>query len=112
MEEKKNEEKKTFLSKVPGFRSGKLWKKILASIGYAFITLIVIGIISGDDAQQVQTQDPIPQEQHQTSSVNENHDVSEINYTYKVSENAYGWSEAFTVFGGVNPALMQAVDSQ
>lgn len=37
------------MSKIPGFRSGKVWKKIIASIGYIFIALIAIGIIFGDD---------------------------------------------------------------
>lgn len=38
--------KKSFISKVPGFRSGKWWKKIIASIGYFFLLLIIIGALS------------------------------------------------------------------
>ena len=30
-------------SKIPGFRSGKKWKKVIASIGYVFIVLAIIG---------------------------------------------------------------------
>ena len=37
------------MSKIPGFRSGKAWKKIVATIGYLIIALIVIGIALGDD---------------------------------------------------------------
>ncbi len=37
--------KKPFISKIPGFRSGKWWKKIIASIGYFFILLIIIGAL-------------------------------------------------------------------
>jgi len=32
-------------SKIPGFRSGKTWKKVVAVIGYVFIGLILLGII-------------------------------------------------------------------
>lgn len=32
---------KSFLQKVPGFRSGKLWKKILAGWVYAFVVMVV-----------------------------------------------------------------------
>ncbi|MEW5954021.1 MAG: hypothetical protein AB1815_09895 [Bacillota bacterium] len=38
-------------SKVPGFRSGKAWKKVVAVIGYIFIGLFLIGIfIPTDDS--------------------------------------------------------------
>jgi len=37
------------MSKIPGFRSGKVWKKIIATVGYIFIALIAIGMIFGDD---------------------------------------------------------------
>jgi len=33
--------KKAFLRKIPGFRSNKLWKKIIASIFYLFITICI-----------------------------------------------------------------------
>lgn len=35
------------MSKIPGFRSGKLWKKVVASIGYFFILMIIITIARG-----------------------------------------------------------------
>jgi len=38
-----DEQKKSFIQKVPGFRSGKWWKKFVASIGYLLILLIIIG---------------------------------------------------------------------
>ncbi|HBV85743.1 MAG TPA: hypothetical protein DEF42_03590 [Desulfosporosinus sp.] len=37
------------MSKIPGFRSGKIWKKIIATVGYIFIALIAIGMIFGDE---------------------------------------------------------------
>jgi len=42
------EERKSLMRKIPGFRSGKIWKKVIAVIGYCFIALIAIGIFSGD----------------------------------------------------------------
>lgn len=35
------------MSKIPGFRSGKTWKKVVATIGYLFIVLVVYGAVSG-----------------------------------------------------------------
>ena len=35
------------MSKIPGFRSGKAWKKVIATIGYLFIVLIVYGMTKG-----------------------------------------------------------------
>lgn len=37
------------MSKIPGFRSGKVWKKLIATVGYIFIALIAIGMIFGDN---------------------------------------------------------------
>lgn len=37
------------MSKIPGFRSGKAWKKLIATIGYLIIALIVVGIFSDKD---------------------------------------------------------------
>jgi len=37
--------KKPFLQKVPGFRSGKWWKKTIAVVGYLFILLIIIAMM-------------------------------------------------------------------
>ena len=34
-----------FYRKIPGFRSGKKWKSIIAIIGYAFIGLFILGLI-------------------------------------------------------------------
>lgn len=36
-------------SKIPGFRSGKMWKKIIASIFYLCVLLTVIGIFAGEE---------------------------------------------------------------
>ena len=44
--ENQSEEKK---SKIPGFRSGKLWKKIIAIGGYFFIGLFVLAMILPSD---------------------------------------------------------------
>ncbi len=38
------------MSKIPGFRSGKKWKKIVAVIGYVFIFLIIINAVNDKDA--------------------------------------------------------------
>ena len=37
--------KNSFFKKIPGFRSNKWWKKIIACVGYFFIFLIILGII-------------------------------------------------------------------
>jgi hypothetical protein len=37
------------MSKIPGFRSGKTWKKVIAIVGYLFIALILWAGISGDN---------------------------------------------------------------
>lgn len=39
-------EKRRPLSRIPGFRSGVLWKKVLASIFYVFILLVIIALLS------------------------------------------------------------------
>ena len=39
------------MSKVPGFRSGTKWKKVVAVIGYLFIFSVVYGMFSGDDVK-------------------------------------------------------------
>lgn len=41
------EPKKSFLRKIPGFRSGKPWKIVIASVGYLIILFVVIGIFTG-----------------------------------------------------------------
>ena len=33
--------------KIPGFRSGKMWKKILATFGYSMILLTVVSVANG-----------------------------------------------------------------
>ncbi|MDD5416467.1 MAG: hypothetical protein PHU12_00660 [Candidatus Aenigmarchaeota archaeon] len=40
------DDKKSIFKKIPGFRSGKLWKKILASIFYFFMFLIILALIT------------------------------------------------------------------
>lgn len=37
--------KKSFLQRIPGFRSGKWWKKVIASIFYGIILLFIIGLM-------------------------------------------------------------------
>ena len=36
------------MSKIPGFRSGKKWKKIIATVAYLFIAFVVYAIAAGD----------------------------------------------------------------
>ena len=63
------------MSKIPGFRSGKRWKKVLSSIVYALITLIIISVATNSgnkgtsppinvpikpDTVKVQTTQPAP----------------------------------------------------
>jgi hypothetical protein len=58
---------KSFIRKIPGFRSGTWWKMILAVLGYGFIILVLLGIIMGSPespspsipATRTQTQSPI-----------------------------------------------------
>lgn len=59
--EKEKEEKRSFLNKVPGFRSGKTWKKVVASVGYLFIAFTLLGLVVGEDTSQ--TTPPSVQEQ-------------------------------------------------
>ena len=40
------------MSKIPGFRSGAKWKKVVATIGYLFIFSAVYGMFNGDDAKK------------------------------------------------------------
>lgn len=61
-----NQEKRSFLQKVPGFRSGKLWKKVIASWFYAFVLMvIVIAIIDPevDDSSSEAPKSNVAQEQ-------------------------------------------------
>ena len=37
------------MSKIPGFRSGEAWKKVVAVIGYLFIAFVLIGIFGNKD---------------------------------------------------------------
>lgn len=53
MDEQTRPEGKGFLSKVPGFRTGKTWKKVIASTVYGFIALIIVlGIIGSNIADK------------------------------------------------------------
>jgi len=52
--------------KIIGFRSGKVWKKILATIGYLMIISVIITVVSGgnnEDNKSVQTLSPVIQEE-------------------------------------------------
>lgn len=42
----------SFISKVPGFRSGKLWKKIVASIFYFYFIIFLIVIIAAPNTKK------------------------------------------------------------
>lgn len=49
-EKDNREERKSFIRKIPGFRSGKKWKMALASLFYLMIIIIIIkGIFAGED---------------------------------------------------------------
>ncbi len=41
----KSKSKSSFIRKIPGFRSGKPWKMVLASIGYFFLIIIIIALL-------------------------------------------------------------------
>ena len=43
------------MSKIPGFRSNTKWKKVVASIGYIFIALFVIGAVFGNNGNSTPT---------------------------------------------------------
>lgn len=51
------------MSKIPGFRSGKLWKKAVATIGYLFIILIVYGMIKGGGSSATTSSSGTPSSQ-------------------------------------------------
>jgi len=56
----------SFIRKIPGFRSGKKWKMILASICYFFIFIIILGALFGgspSDEQPYISQTPSDKEQ-------------------------------------------------
>jgi len=62
--------------KILGFRSGKVWKKVLATIGYLMIITIVITAFSGgDNDKSVQTLTPVIEEKGKV--VNETEKVEE-----------------------------------
>ncbi len=48
--------KRSFIRKMPGFRSGKKWKMIIASIVYLFIFLIVLAGIFGGSSNSEETE--------------------------------------------------------
>lgn len=49
--------KRSLIRKIPGFRSGKKWKMILASIGYFFIFMIILSYLAylSEDSDNSQT---------------------------------------------------------
>jgi micrococcal nuclease len=49
-----------FSQKILGFRSGKRWKKVTASIGYLFILFFIIGLFNGNSSQN-QSAQPVKQ---------------------------------------------------
>lgn len=63
---------KELISKVPGFRSGKLWKKVIASIFYFVVFIRVVALMSPETTPQQSTlqqqpiQPAITQQQTQT----------------------------------------------
>ena len=66
--------KKSFFQRIPGFRSGKLWKKVIASIFYGIVLLFVIGLVissintSSQNPKTATTQEPTEtREQFQTA---------------------------------------------
>ena len=51
------------MSKIPGFRSDKRWKKVIATIGYLFIALIIYSIAKGgNNGTSAPTTSPVKQE--------------------------------------------------
>jgi len=53
------EPKKSLMRKIPGFRSGKPWKMVIALIGYALMLFIMAGILDGKDSGS--TNQPVAQ---------------------------------------------------
>lgn len=78
---------KSILQKIPGFRSGRLWKKILASLVYAFVLMVVI--IANTDPS-TDTQPPAEQVQQEQGQEQEPQTAN----TGPTQEQ----QEAFTVF--------------
>jgi len=46
------------MSKIPGFRSGKRWKKVIATLAYLFIALVVYAAATGDPKPKTVTTVP------------------------------------------------------
>ncbi len=55
-----SDEEKSFLRRIPGFRSGTPWKMILAIIGYGLIALIIISALLPDDSPSSTLSTPAP----------------------------------------------------
>jgi len=80
------------MSKIPGFRSGKTWKKVVASIGYVIIALFVLLLLLGKSASE-STSTPSensPAIAAQTFSLQEiatknNLSIGELNKTYRLN---------------------------
>lgn len=54
------------LRSIPGFRSGKKWKMALASIGYFFVFLIIVGAIFGSSETTTGNSQPSTQTAEET----------------------------------------------
>lgn len=50
---------------IPGFRSGKKWKMVIASIGYFLILMIILGAMTGPGPSQTST-NPVPEQKIST----------------------------------------------
>jgi len=55
-------------SKIPGFRSGKTWKKVVAVIGYVIIVIFLIGLFSGNDSNNNQMASSNPTNENVSAS--------------------------------------------
>jgi hypothetical protein len=62
-------ESKSFIRKIPGFRSGKWWKMLLAILGYGFIILLILGAISPDTSPSISNIETNPRSMDQTSKI-------------------------------------------
>ena len=88
----KREENKSFIKKIPGFRSGKAWKMIIATFFYIILILFITGLIvtlAGIQPTSIPSQSStISQPQPQQLSVDEIKQMT-INVTYDKSSSSY-----------------------
>jgi len=97
-----SDEEKSFLRRIPGFRSGTPWKMILAIIGYGLIALIIISALLPDDSPSSTLSTPAPT--NTVSTPAPTNTVSTVTPTRTVSTPAPTLKQDTTTMGEKNAA--------